>query len=634
MIRPTIRSIATALAMALVLVLVPDAPASAQQAKCLAGKTGCMAKKAAGLLKCEALAETPGRPADPNAKDCVTKVRAKFDGGSTPAKGCFEKLESKVPNDCLTVDDTAAAETAVDACVAAIVAAIDPPPITQTKCGAGKKKCASKYLAGLLKCRKLAQTPGKPTDPNTKGCVDKAVAKYTGGADPAKGCFAKLQAKSPNDCQSTTDSPTVKALAEDCVADLVAVVMTTATSTTSTTTTTTLACNAGGCPASDQCHLPGVCNPATGACSNPTKPDGAGCNDGNACSQSDTCQAGVCVGSNPVVCGALGPCAECTRSCHPATGQCNGGIAPNGTVCGDPQCTAVPGTCQNGVCTSVPLPDGQPCGDGTSCASCQSGRCIPSTAPDSTVCDDGNPCTVVDLCRNGNCESGRLKWCPDIDPLTHDFCDPATGACVHEADPSRVCPGSPPFFCSIGQKCCRRSDLGFAMGCVPVNQACEDDSGTIGEVCGQSPAQFVCPQDLGFGTCCGGNDCCNHNALEICFQGKCRLCDPLPLCGGTDCCDPTTEDCDFFSNPPKCVPRCGNSGPVCLPSERCCPNLTKCCDAIHQACGDTDCVPLPACGPGETPLPDNSCCITEFVCGNECCSECPPVHSLQPPSEP
>jgi hypothetical protein len=31
--------------------------ASAQQAKCLAGKTSCMAKQAAGLLKCEALAE-------------------------------------------------------------------------------------------------------------------------------------------------------------------------------------------------------------------------------------------------------------------------------------------------------------------------------------------------------------------------------------------------------------------------------------------------------------------------------------------------------------------------------------------------------------------------------------------------
>ena len=235
----TSRSIGTAV----VTVLLLGAPVSAQQAKCLAGKTGCMAKKAAGLLKCEALAETPGKPADPNAKECVTKVRTKFDGGPKPAKGCFAKLETKVPNDCPTVDNTGAAEAAVDTCVAAIVAAIDPPPLDQTKCGAGKKKCAAKYLAALLKCRRLAQTPGKPTDPNTKGCVDKAVAKYTGGDDPTKGCFAKLQAKSPNDCQSMSDAGTVKALAENCEPALVAVVAgpptTSTTSTTTSTTTTT-----------------------------------------------------------------------------------------------------------------------------------------------------------------------------------------------------------------------------------------------------------------------------------------------------------------------------------------------------------------------------------------------------------
>jgi hypothetical protein len=210
----TIRSIVTALVMALL--LMPAAPASAQEAKCLAGKTNCMAKKAAGLLNCEALAVTPGKPADPNPKDCVTKVVTKFDGGLEPAKGCFAKVEAKDPNDCLTVvDDTGAAETAVDTCVAALVAAIDPPPLDQTKCGAGKKKCVARYLAALLKCRKVAQTPGKPTDPNTKGCVDKAVAKYTGGGDPTKGCFAKREAKDPNDCQFTNDAATVQGLAED-----------------------------------------------------------------------------------------------------------------------------------------------------------------------------------------------------------------------------------------------------------------------------------------------------------------------------------------------------------------------------------------------------------------------------------
>jgi hypothetical protein len=214
-------------------------PASAQQAKCLAGKTKCAAKKGTGLIKCHQLAETPGKPPLANANGCVDKVVAKFDGGVDPAKGCFEKLENKNPNDCLTFDDTGTAEDQIDSCVAAFVNAIDPLPITQTKCGAGKKKCVSKLLKGLLKCRQLSQTPGKPTDPNTGGCVDKAVAKYTGGIDPTKGCFYKLENKSGNDCGPPTgNSATLQGLVEDCDDDLAALLTATTTTSTSTSTST------------------------------------------------------------------------------------------------------------------------------------------------------------------------------------------------------------------------------------------------------------------------------------------------------------------------------------------------------------------------------------------------------------
>jgi len=346
----TTRSIVAALVVALT--LMAHAPASAQQAKCLAGKTACMAKKAAGLLKCEALAETPGSPADPNAKDCVTKVRTKFDGGLVPAKGCFEKLESKVPNDCPTVDNTGAAETAVETCVAALVAAIDPnaPPITQTKCGAGKKKCASKYLAGLLKCRKLAQTPGKPADPNTKGCVDKAVAKYTGGLNPVKGCFAKLEAKDPNDCQSTTNSLTVQGLAENCVADLVAVVAGPAstTSTTSTTLTTTTTTLIGG-PCNPPCILPATC--VDGVCRAP-------------------CGATSCRQANPPVelcCTTMQANGTC---CDYDTQVCNGATCRT-VICG-PDETFIPssgGCCFNfDICGRGPLSTLQCCPAGFFCA--------------------------------------------------------------------------------------------------------------------------------------------------------------------------------------------------------------------------------------------------------------------------
>jgi hypothetical protein len=54
-------------------------------------------------------------------------------------------------------------------------------------------------------------------------------------------------------------------------------------------------------------------------CDNPPKSDGTSCDDGNACTQSDTCQAQVCVGANPFQC----PAPECEIGvCNPVNGAC------------------------------------------------------------------------------------------------------------------------------------------------------------------------------------------------------------------------------------------------------------------------------------------------------------------------
>jgi RHS repeat-associated protein len=56
----------------------------------------------------------------------------------------------------------------------------------------------------------------------------------------------------------------------------------------------------GPCPPPDSCHLPGgTRNILTGVCSYPAKPDGTACNDSLACTQSETCQAGVCQPPSP-----------------------------------------------------------------------------------------------------------------------------------------------------------------------------------------------------------------------------------------------------------------------------------------------------------------------------------------------
>lgn len=119
-------------------------------------------------------------------------------------------------------------------------------------------------------------------------------------------------------------------------------------------------CNAAGvcaggsetsCGTPDQCHLLGTCDPSTGACSNPPAPNGTSCNDGNACTAPDTCQAGVCTGgtTSAVVCTALDQCHN-AGVCVPATGICSNPAKPDNTPCSDGnQCTG-PDTCQSGLC--------------------------------------------------------------------------------------------------------------------------------------------------------------------------------------------------------------------------------------------------------------------------------------------
>jgi hypothetical protein len=120
--------------------------------------------------------------------------------------------------------------------------------------------------------------------------------------------------------------------------------------------------------------LPNACT--TVGCSG--QPDGTPCNDGNACTQTDTCQGGVCTGANPVVCTPSDPC-------HAA-----------GT------CDAVSGACSN------------------------------PAKPDGTSCDDGNACTTGTACTGGACGGGSLVLPPPVnDSLAFD----AAGTTLSWSDP-------------------------------------------------------------------------------------------------------------------------------------------------------------------------------------------------------
>ena len=106
------------------------------------------------------------------------------------------------------------------------------------------------------------------------------------------------------------------------------------------------------CTPLDQCHDAGVCQAATGICTNPNKANGTGCNDGNACTQTDGCVSGACLGGNPVTCTPLDQC-HVAGACQPASGVCSNPNKADGTSCDDANACTTDDACSSGVCTGA-----------------------------------------------------------------------------------------------------------------------------------------------------------------------------------------------------------------------------------------------------------------------------------------
>jgi hypothetical protein len=158
------------------------------------------------------------------------------------------------------------------------------------------------------------------------------------------------------------------------------------------------------CAPSDACHSAGACNPANGVCSNPARPDGTPCDDSNACTQSDACSAGTCAGGNPVICVPQDGCHD-AGTCNIATGACSNPASPDGSPCSDGNACTTSDSCSSGTCLSgtpvvcAPL---DACHDAGTCDA-GSGACSNPAKPDGTPCDDASACTINDTCSAGVC---------------------------------------------------------------------------------------------------------------------------------------------------------------------------------------------------------------------------------------
>ena len=210
------------------------------------------------------------------------------------------------------------------------------------------------------------------------------------------------------------------------------------------------------CTAQDQCHVAGTCSPQSGVCSNPAAADGSSCNDGNACTQTDTCQTGTCTGANPIVCAAPDQCHQ-AGVCDPATGTCSYAPKADGTACNDGNGCTQSDTCQAGVCTGsnpVVCTALDQCHVAGTCDP-QTGTCSNPNKVDGTTCNDDNACTLSDTCQAGTCTGANPVVCSALDQC-HEagVCNPATGVCSTPAKPDgTVCDDGEPLICSLPDTC-------------------------------------------------------------------------------------------------------------------------------------------------------------------------------------
>ncbi len=282
------------------------------------------------------------------------------------------------------------------------------------------------------------------------------------------------------------------------------------------------------CMASDGCHTAGTCDSATGMCSNPNKADGAACDDGNACTQNDSCQAGVCTSGAPLVCPAPDQCHD-AGVCNPATGVCSNPNKANGVACNDGNGCTQNDSCQAGACTSgaplvCPAPD--QCHDAGVCNPA-TGVCSNPNKANGVACSDGNGCTQNDTCQAGVCTGANPVVCPAPDQC-HDagVCNPATGVCSNPNKANGVA-------CSDGNGCTQNDtcQAGVCTGANPVVCPAPDQCHDAGAC---NPATGVCSNpSKADGAACSDGDGCTQN--DTCQAGACTGGNPVTCALGASC---------------------------------------------------------------------------------------------------
>lgn len=189
------------------------------------------------------------------------------------------------------------------------------------------------------------------------------------------------------------------------------------------------------CDDGDACTGTETCGAGGFACEMGTSmADGTACDADMMAGTADICLGGACSASR---CGdgftdaATGEvcddgndvngdgCDDCRFTCE-ADAECDDAEACNGAETCSAAHVCVPGT---------DLPAGTLCASDT--GRCVSGTCLPDSCTTADECQDGDMCNGDEICGSTGCAVAAAPTdCDDMDDCTMDGCDPATG-CTH-----------------------------------------------------------------------------------------------------------------------------------------------------------------------------------------------------------
>jgi hypothetical protein len=381
-------------------------------------------------------------------------------------------------------------------------------------------------------------------------------------------------------------------------------------------TGSSVACDDGNACTDDACDLAKGCTGTANA---------AACDDANPCTTGDVCAGGSCKPMGQVACDDGNPCT--VDMCDAILGCVH--VPTNGKACTADSDPCTQDVCQGGACVAIKLqsvctikkacvPAGS-ASEGNPCLVCDPSKNAGAwTQLDDKPCNDGNACTQFDICAGGLCV-GELALCDDKNPCTKNTCTPETG-CVFIASQASC---DDVNLCTTGDQCVK----GKCVGTMVPASACADDNPCTNDACDPS---FGCTHAPGNQLCDDGDPCTKG---DLCNAAKClpgQIVCPCEFDG--DCYDSNPCTSDVCTAGMGCANSPLPDGVVCSDANACtagdackagfCAGAVKACDDKNP-CTQDGCVAEIGCTALQLQgiaCSDDSACTLDDLCLNGQCT--------------